>query len=167
MKWTEGHIHIAMRQYLANSGWSLIAGEYPGGSDHELYPLNVVDRTVARDNSPDARRHSLGELIPDLVAFRDGNLAIIEAKVGYSDADRDKLITLLGGRRADLLAAIEKFATEKNIQEIRPAHQLVLQPVLAFLASREAPVPNEGFSYLRIHDMKKASFEGLLAELAN
>jgi len=60
MKWTEGHIHLAMRQILIAQGWSLIAGELPGGSDHDLYPLNVVDPALARDRSPDPRRHSLG-----------------------------------------------------------------------------------------------------------
>ena len=43
MKWNEGRIHVAMRTILAEEGWDLIAGEYPGGSNHDLYPLNVVD----------------------------------------------------------------------------------------------------------------------------
>ena len=81
MKWTEGHIHVVMRDVLRQKGWTLVAGEFPGGSDHELYPLNVVDPVVARDASPDPRRHSLGELIPDLVALRGANLFVGEAKV--------------------------------------------------------------------------------------
>jgi hypothetical protein len=88
-----------MREYLKSEGWILVAGEYPGGSDHELYPLNVVDPSVARDNSPDPRRHSLREIIPDLVALRGRDLFIGEAKVGYSEKDRDKLDDLVNTRR--------------------------------------------------------------------
>ena len=80
MKWTEGEVHRAMRHHLKASGWSLIAGEYPGGSDHELYPLNIVDPAVARDRSPDPRRHSKGELIPDLVALRSGMLIFVSLR---------------------------------------------------------------------------------------
>ena len=85
-----------MRQVLKGLGWSLIAGEYPGGSNHELYPLNVVDPVVARDRSPDPRRHSFGELIPDLVALLGRELLIGEAKVKYDDGDRQKLEELIG-----------------------------------------------------------------------
>lgn len=69
MRWTEGHIHIVMRKFLKSNHWLLIAGDYPGGSDHELFPLNVVDPAVARDHSPDPSRHSLGKIVPDLVAL--------------------------------------------------------------------------------------------------
>ena len=37
---------------VRDGGWRLIAGQYPGGSDDELPALNIVDPTVARDNSP-------------------------------------------------------------------------------------------------------------------
>lgn len=163
MNWTEGHVHIAMRRYLRATGWHLIAGEFPGGSDHELYPLNVVDRAVAKDNSPDARRHSLGELIPDLVASKESNLIIVEAKVGYSGPDREKLVSLFGDRKNDMLAAIEKFAIEKKHEYLFPIAQFELHPVLAFLASKDAPVANNGFSYLRIRDDENAFFEGELS----
>jgi len=59
MTWTEGHVHVAMRRVPRGQGWLLVAGEFPGGSDHELYPPNVVDPMVAKDDSPDPRRHSL------------------------------------------------------------------------------------------------------------
>ena len=92
MRWSEGLIHLSMRAFLTRQGWQLIAGEYPGGSDHQLYPLNVVDPALARDESPDPRRHSLGELIPDLVALRKRDLFIGEAKLGHDDGDRAKLV---------------------------------------------------------------------------
>ena len=38
MRWTEGFIHERMRDFLRQQGWVLVAGEYPGGTDHELLP---------------------------------------------------------------------------------------------------------------------------------
>lgn len=59
---TESFVHVAMREYLKKEGWTLVAGEYPGGSDDELYVLSIMDPSVACDNSPDPRRHSEGEI---------------------------------------------------------------------------------------------------------
>src|SRR5260370_16835366 len=95
LKWTEGHIHLAMRSFLTSQNWTLVAGEFPGGSDHDLYPLNVVDPTIARDRSPDPRRHSFGELIPDLVALRGRDLFIGEAKLRYDPKNPQQLETLV------------------------------------------------------------------------
>src|SRR5437867_190192 len=132
MRWTEGRVHVAMRRVLRDQGWRLVAGEYPGGSDHELYPLNVVDTAVARDGSPDPRRHSLGELIPDLVALSGDDLLIAEAKPAYNEPDREKLTTLLGERRGDLLVALGKFAVERKVRELLPVRRLRIHPVLVF-----------------------------------
>ena len=117
-----------MRRVLKQKGWKLIAGEYPGGSDHELYPLNVIDPTVARDRSPDPRRHSLGELIPDLVAIRNRDLLIAEAKVSYNIPDLEKLQYLIGERRSDLMIALEKFSKERSYPELLPLKSLKLHP---------------------------------------
>ena len=62
MKINESFVHVAMREYLKKKGWLLIAGEYPNGSDDELNVLSISDPSVARDNSPDPRRHSIGEM---------------------------------------------------------------------------------------------------------
>lgn len=136
---TEGLIHVATRRYLRDDGWRLIAGQYPGGSDDELHTLYVVDPTVARDNSPDPRRHSSGKLVPDIVALRRRTLLIVEAKVGYSVEDRNKLVYLLTDRRADLLAALHKFALARRISELLPVDTLDLVPALAFAANVVAP----------------------------
>lgn len=163
MRWTEGHIHLAMRRVLSDNGWLLVAGEYPGGSDHELYPLNVVDPAVARDASPDPRRHSLGELIPDLVALRNRDLFIGEAKVRYDDGDRVKLDRLLSERRDHLLASLRTFAKERRVPALYPVEDLVLHPVLVFRAGVAAPPPGDGFSHLRIVSSSEAFFEGPLS----
>jgi hypothetical protein len=152
-----------MRRFLTRHGWRLIAGEFPGGSDHELYPLNVVDPAIARDESPDPRRHSLGELIPDLIALQDRKLFVGEAKVRYDEGDRAKLVLLLSGRKAHLLAALRTFARERQIPELLPVERLVLHPVLVFRTDAAAPRPTGGFSYLRVASMTEAFFEGPLS----
>jgi hypothetical protein len=162
MRWTEGHIHVAMRKHLVRDGWLLIAGEYPGGSDHQLYPLNVVDPAVARDASPDPRRHSRGELIPDLIALRERQLFIGEAKVRYDAGDKEKLEYLLGQRRSDFVMALRTFAKDRRVPELLPIDDLVMCPVLVFLSDAEAPLPPAGLSYLRISSPAEAHFEGHL-----
>ena len=162
MKLSEGLIHVCMRSFLKRNGWQLVAGEYPGGSDHELHVLNVVDPTVARDDSPDPRRHSAGELIPDLVALRNRDLFVGEAKPKYDDDDRAKLVRLLGERRDHLFAALRTFASDRNVPQLCPVEALDIHPVLIFQADSVAPPPPPGFSYLRIANMDEAYFEGVL-----
>lgn len=166
MDWTEGHVHVAMRRFLRKEGWLLVAGEFPGGSDHELYPLNVVDPTVARDRSPDPRRHSVGELIPDLVALKGRDLLLCEAKVAYDERDRLKLANLVGARAGDLLLALRKFSDERGFPALQPIESLALRPVLAFLADGPSPQPpSDGLSYLVIGDQNTASFQGAIAQV--
>ena len=165
MRWTEGHIHLYMRNFLKRQGWQLVAGEYPGGSDHHLYPLNVVDPALARNDSPDPRRHSLGEQIPDLVALRNRSLFIGEAKLRYDDGDRAKLVSLLNERRNHLVAALQTFALERQVPDLLPVSTLVMHPVLVFRSDSVAPAPPAppaGFSYLRIVSRTEAYFDGVL-----
>lgn len=162
MRWTEGHIHLAMRHVLAGQGWVLVAGQFPGGSDHELYPLNVVDPAVAKDGSPDPRRHSLGELIPDLVALRARDLFIGEAKPRYDAGDREKLDVLMSERREHLLMALRTFSRERRVSQLLPVETLVLRPTLVFPAGIAAPPPTGPLSYLRIVNPTEAFFEGAL-----
>lgn len=164
MKWTEGHIHVVMRDVLRQKGWTLVAGEFPGGSDHELYPLNVVDPVVARDASPDPRRHSLGELIPDLVALRGANLFVGEAKVSYNEGDRRKLEILLSQRRAHFISALRNFGKERGFPELLSPEKLIVHPVLIFRVDSKAPPPPDGFSYLRVISQREAFFEGPLSK---
>ncbi|MDT8903244.1 hypothetical protein [Anaeroselena agilis] len=160
MALSEGHIHVAMRNFLKREGWLLIAGQYPGGSDDELHALNVVDPNLARDNSPDPRRHSKGKLVPDLLAFRNNQLLIVEAKPKYSRDDRDKLRDLLDNRLNDFLGSLEKFATERRISAILPLNNLLLIPALAFSAQEFIEQPDPGFIYIRITNLTEARLEG-------
>jgi hypothetical protein len=164
MKWTEGHVHVAMRRILRDRGWLLIAGEYPGGSDHELYPLNVVDPALARDLSPDPRRHSLGEIIPDLVALKGRRLILAEAKVSFDLDDQIKLQKLLSERRPDLLSALRKFATDRRVSALLPIETIEFHPTLVFTGFSNTPPPPPGFTFLRVLEAKKGIFEGGLKD---
>jgi hypothetical protein len=152
-----------MRKALRNHGFTLIAGEFPGGSDHELYPLNVVDPKVARDFSPDPRRHSTGELIPDIVALKGRKLVLGEAKVHYNEPDRMKLEQLIGFRRDDLCVAIEKFAIERKFPELLPVSSLEFLPSLIFTDQKRPPSVPSGFSYIILSANGNAVFSGRLA----
>nr|ABC75874.1 R1.BtsI [Parageobacillus thermoglucosidasius] len=160
MKITEGIVHVAMRHFLKSNGWKLIAGQYPGGSDDELTALNIVDPVVARDNSPDPRRHSLGKIVPDLIAYKNDDLLVIEAKPKYSQDDRDKLLYLLSERKHDFYAALEKFATERNHPELLPVSKLNIIPGLAFSASENKFKKDPGFVYIRVSGIFEAFMEG-------
>ena len=128
----EDVIHFAVRTFLRECGWLLIAGQYPNGSDDELPPLNVVDPEVACDDSPDCRRHSLNKLVPDLVAVRQDELLVIEMKPDYDEGDVSKLEELLGARRADFEACLLDLAGRRRLQLATKVSDLIPLPALAF-----------------------------------
>lgn len=156
MRWTEGMVHVAMRMQLRNEGWKLVAGQHPGGSDDELPPLNIVDPEVARDQSPDPRRHSSGKLVPDLVALKGPVLLLVEAKVRYSEEDRLKLLEILGPRRADLMRALRELSRTRNVRELAEPEALEIVPALAQVAATAGPPP-AGFCGIRAHSLTEAT----------
>ncbi|MEF3309606.1 hypothetical protein PV433_11955 [Paenibacillus sp. GYB004] len=159
MRVTEGFIHVSMRDFLKKNGWTLIAGQYPGGSDDELTALNVMDPTLARDQSPDPRRHSYGKLVPDLIAYKDGSLLVVEAKPKFSLEDQQKLIYLLSERRNDFISSLEKFAKERNFPVLLPIGNLRFIPTLAFSASVKKYPKEPGFLYIRVSGLDQAYLE--------
>lgn len=149
-------VHVAMRAQLRKEGWVLVAGQFPGGSDDELPALNITDPVVARDQSPDPRRHSSGKLVPDLVALKGCTLLLIEAKVGYSDEDRQKLLEMLGPRRDDLIRALRELACVRGILELSRPQQLKIIPGLAQAADAPtSPLPPD-FASIRAHSLASA-----------
>jgi hypothetical protein len=156
LRWTEGDVHVAMREQLRRDGWRLVAGQFPGGSDGELPPLNVVDPAVARDLSPDPRRHSSGKLVPDLVALREGVLLVVEAKVGYSEEDRQKLLLLLGARQADFFQALRELGRRRGVPELEAPERLEVIPALAQSATRPAPPSLPGFALIKARSRTEA-----------
>ena len=146
----ETFVHVAIRKYLKEKGWKLIAGQYPGGSDDELHVLNIYDPELARDESPDHRRHSLGKLVPDLMAYKNDKLIVVEAKPNFSIQDRKKLTNLFNERKDHFLSVLNKFAIERKFDELIPVEKLELIPVLAFLAENDLPA-NDGPSLLVVN----------------
>lgn len=159
-KWTEGYVHLAMRDVLRSAGFQLIAGEYPGGSDHELYPLNITDPAIARDYSPDPRRHSAGELIPDIVALKGRSLILGEAKVTYNLPDLLKLEHMVNSRLDDLKLALAKFARERGFAELIPITTLNFMPTLIFTNVRTVPAASSNISYLVLNANGPPTFFG-------
>lgn len=157
MKITESFVHIAMRQFLKKNDWLLIAGEYPNGSDDELNVLSISDPVVARDNSPDPRRHSRGEIIPDLVAYKNGCILIIEAKPKYSIEDKNKLVDLLYTKKDRLIDSLKDFSFGKpQFSHINYDHASYI-PVLAFgNSSFVPPCEDSGFGHIYIRSLDEA-----------
>ena len=104
----EDVIHLAVRRYLKNHRWILVAGQYPNGTDDELPILNIKDPDLAKDNSPDHRRHSMNKLVPDLVALKDSVILIVEMKPTYCKKDEEKLLELLKTRKHDFTCTLEE-----------------------------------------------------------
>lgn len=159
---TEAFVHRAVRRYLSAHGWTLVAGQWPGGSDDTLHALNVVDPAVARDLSPDPRRHSLDKFVPDIVALKSGALLIVEAKPGYSQSDFDKLERLIGERRADLHVALQIFGRERGFPLLIEPQELAVRPALAFAASSRHPTPSAPWAMLLVDSAGAVSPEGRL-----
>lgn len=155
MRLTEGHIHVAARRLLRREGFILLAGQYPGGSDDELCALNVVDPTVACDDSPDPRRHSDGKLVPDLVALRGNVLLVVEMKPDYSEDDYRKLLVIRDQRRSDFNAALTRLSASRSVPVPSPT-TLRFVPVLGFHAKAKH-VPDPQFGYLLVESLDVAT----------
>jgi Holliday junction resolvase-like predicted endonuclease len=149
----EAYVHIAVRRFLRKEGWTLVAGEFPGGSDDELHVLSIMDPLLARDNSPDHRRHSSGEIIPDLIAIKDDTLIIIEAKPKYSESDKTKLTALLSERREDLLKTLNNFLLRHKLSHFLPLTKFRFIPCLAFLKQRTEHPHVPGFWIFEVTDL--------------
>lgn len=157
MKINESFVHVAMREYLKKKGWLLIAGEYPNGSDDELNVLSISDPSVARDNSPDPRRHSIGEIIPDLVAYKSGCILIIEAKPLYSYEDKEKLNDLLCNAKDRLVLSLRKFSAGKAQFSAIDYDKVEYIPVLAFgNPTYRCPCVDSGFGHIYIKSLTEA-----------
>lgn len=154
----EDYIHYTVREYLKEQGWQLLAGQYPDGSDDELHPLSVTDPVVARDASPDPRRHSRDKLVPDLVAAKGSVLLIVEMKPTYSVVDEQKLRRLLGERRRDVIAALKRLLSLLKVALSEPVDELALVPCLAF--SSGSPYPRHAdFCYILLKEGGECTFE--------
>jgi hypothetical protein len=141
----EDFIHFHARKTLRATGWTLLAGQYPNGSDDELSAMSIVDPLLARDLSPDPRRHGLRKLVPDIVALLGRDILIVEAKPTYDRSDERKLVDIITSRRADTLHALA--ATLLRASDARDVSEFRLVPCLAMSASSNPP-RRDDFAYL-------------------
>lgn len=158
-KLREDVIHVAVRRYLRTTTWRLIAGQFPNGSDDELPPLNIMDPVLARDVSPDHRRHSKNKFVPDLVAGNKQFLLLIEMKPTYSLSDQEKLILLLSERREHLLQALKNLQAAREVELFTPLTELVFVPCLGFSAGSKYQKHSD-FCYFLVKDLDNVSFDG-------
>lgn len=157
----ESYIHIAIRNFFRSRSWQLIAGEFPGGSDDELQALNITDLALAKDNSPDPRRHSKGKFVPDLFVRKGKIILVIEAKPNYSIKDEQKLIELLINRKQELLIAFEKFVNDKKILIPYSISELIFVPCLAFQHRSKVREINPNFLYLIVKNLEDVALWNL------
>jgi hypothetical protein len=148
----EDVIHFSVRKNLKKDGWTLIAGEYPNGSDDELHSLRVMDPYLARDNSPDHRRHSLNKLVPDLITFKDNEFLIIEMKPKFSKSDEEKLTELLQDRFDDLLMYLDEFIKRYMPDLSVDVRSCKVTPCLGFANSEYEE--KEGFLYILVNSLE-------------
>lgn len=154
----EDYIHFYVRQALKEAGWTLIAGQYPNGSDDELPCLNVIDPVLARDNSPDHRRHSMNKLVPDLVAAKAQNILVVEMKPAYDSGDEDKLMNLLTERRAHFVFCLSTLLQKRGLKLEGDIYAMRIIPCLGFSRPKRYP-RKAGFTYFYVND-DRVVFDG-------
>lgn len=94
----ESKIYFYIKKYLRLTGWVLLGGEPPDGS-------NELKRIEIRDPEH-LDKGSKGALKIDLIASRDRILLLIEIKPEFDYSDVDKLNYIVNERKQDLFAAL-------------------------------------------------------------
>ena len=97
---SEEDIYIGMKNCLKKCDWKVIAGQPPDGCDH-LPVVEIKDKNKIRKGSGKAFK-------PDLIAYKNNFLLVVECKPKRSQADIDKLNLVSNdfGRRANLIDEI-------------------------------------------------------------
>jgi hypothetical protein len=83
----EMDLYIALKGYLKDTGWEIVGGQPPSGSDH----LPVVEIKLNHG----LEKGSKESFKPDLLALRENQLMLFEIKPKYSQSDFEKLLTVL------------------------------------------------------------------------
>lgn len=99
---SESEIYVYSKRFLRNSGWSLVGGEPPGGSDG-------LPRVEAKHPEKETKG-SGGSKKVDIIAYREGYLLLLELKSTFDRNDVRKLDELVGEHRwrQSLLEACEE-----------------------------------------------------------
>ena len=83
----ETEVFILVRSFLLANEWQVIGGQPPSGTDH----LPVIE---IRDPMHKGKG-SKGSYKPDLIAWHESKLAIIELKPSFNQPDREKVNEVL------------------------------------------------------------------------
>ena len=94
----ESKVYFYIKKYLRLTGWNLLGGEPPDGS-------NDLKRIEIRDNGH-LDKGSKGALKTDLLALKGQVLLLIEIKPEFDYSDVEKLNYIINERQKDLFAAL-------------------------------------------------------------
>lgn len=133
-----------MKRHLRAKGFQILGGQPPSGTDH--FPVLEIKGLV------DSARGSRESFKPDLVAFSDGSIWIIEIKPKFSSLDSIKLSEVLGSK-----TRIGNFISELIQRRIRidgevldsmdKVHKYNLEVALAY-AGPEGIHPHSEFRWV-------------------
>lgn len=79
----EMELYISLKRYLKHQGWSLLGGQPPSGTDH--LPLIEIKNLIGDVKG------SKSSFKPDLVAYLDSEILVVEIKPRFSPSDLKKL----------------------------------------------------------------------------
>src|SRR2546425_6410367 len=120
---TEYEVTFAVKEYLLQHGWHILAFNPPGAQGTFTIPNPGKKRSY---------RGQTGSLSPDLIAVKDGReVLIVESKKAFSSSDAAKMSKLLGDdRRKVLILAILDMVCRANDVPFDPTEARVI-PSLA------------------------------------
>lgn len=91
MSLSETTVYLKVKKHLKSSGWSVLAGQPPSGTDH-LPVIEIKDDFESGNGSK-------GSFKPDLVAWKDDILVFIELKPIFNAPDQAKVENVLNSPR--------------------------------------------------------------------
>jgi len=101
----ETQVFISVRNYLLENDWQVIGGQPPSGTDY-LPVIEIRDPMYKGKGSK-------GSYKPDLIAWHESNLAIIELKPLFNQPDRDKVNEVL--RSSERTRSLWESLIQRNI----------------------------------------------------
>lgn len=101
----ETQVFMAIKDYLFKNDWRLLGGQPPSGTDH-LPVIEIRDPLFSGKGSK-------GSFKPDLIAWKDHLLMIIELKPSFSRSDRRKINSVL--QSPGRIASLWESLIERNI----------------------------------------------------
>jgi len=101
----ETQVFILVRKYLVENNWQVIGGQPPSGTDH-LPVIEIRDPTYKGNGSK-------GSYKPDLIAWYESKLVIIELKPSFNKPDRDKVNKVLNS--PERIGSLWESLIQRNI----------------------------------------------------